>query len=95
MKTAALGIMLLFAGLISGVARVLLFSAIKKKCPGQYVKIGSPSVFFQNLDPIIRLNAIRDEIDEADYNRFLKLKRLINLGEGLLFAAFVVFALYG
>jgi hypothetical protein len=94
MKVAIFGLLLLAAGLISGVARILLFSAIKRKYPRQYAKIGAPSVFFRNLDPIIRLNAVRDQTGEADYKRFLKLKRLINLGEGFIFSALIAFALY-
>ena len=75
-----LGMIFLLAGLVSGVARMLLFNALKKTYPTQYIEIGSPSVFFQNLNPVIPLETIRDGIEEADYKRFLDLRRLIYIG---------------
>ena len=89
-----LGTIFLLAGLVSGVARILLFNALKKTYPTQYIEIGSPSVFFQNLNPVIPLETIRDGIEEADYKRFLDLRRLIYIGEGVLVAGVVYFLLW-
>ena len=89
-----LGTFFLLAGLVSGVARILFFNALKKTYPTQYIEIGSPSVFFQNLNPVIPLETIRDGIEEADYKRFLDLRRLIYIGEGVLVAGVVYFLLW-
>ena len=88
-----LGTIFLLAGLVSGEARILLLNALKKTDPTQYIEIGSPSVFFQNLNPVIPLETIRDGIEEADYKRFLDLRRLIYIGEGVLVAGVVYFLL--
>ena len=88
-----LGLVLLSVGLLSGIARMLLFSAIKNKYPKQYAKIGSPAVFFQNLELWIPLGRIKGEVEEADFRRFSRLNRLIQVGEGVLVAAIVYFPL--
>jgi len=87
-----LGVLFLFLGLVSTVGRISLFSSIRRRYPVAYKKIGSPSVYFINFNPVIPLSVIEVDVGGEDFSSYKRIRFAIIVAEMLLAAFIVVFA---